>query len=150
MNQDKPEESLENKKTYRILLFEKYPDIGIITTAALVLGYWYGLPPDQRMLKNTLVEISTLLPFFILVVTIAFEIVGGILMSVLAYGLRKWEEAITMRKNRIEKEKQLIAKLVSKRISEGIAKAKEEGKTLEEVLEVERNKKGDSSNTKAA
>ena len=124
-NADKEENPNEEQETKGLLIFEKYRDLGAISTGAMVLGYWWAISPEERTSRDTLVEISTLLPFFILIVTLMFEFGGGIFMSFLAYGLKKWDEA----------QSQIKARKERTTVFDSLLQFQKEGKSLEEVLE---------------
>lgn len=96
MNEDKSENNKgeNNKKEPKILLFEKYADWGISITAGITIAYWFFRYRENLFGKETIVHIATITPLSLLITTFGFEIIGGLIVSLLAKGIKSFNQAI--------------------------------------------------------
>ncbi len=80
-------------------IIKKWMPIGIWIAAAMILPYWLWID-EKKSLQSTLINISALIPLFLLLSTLFIEL-GGYIMSGIMMAERLWKE----RKERIRKEK---------------------------------------------
>ena len=124
------EEPVESREITGTLVVEKCAPLALLVLGALAIGYWWALPPGERLLKSTLVEISTLIPLFSAMIAVAFEVGGSIIMSFLVAAFNKWEKYQILRKARlyaIQKEKEEREKMVAEARAEAYEEGKAEG-----------------------
>lgn len=97
MNEDKPEQNSKgeiDRTEPKILLFEKYVDWGIGITGVITIAYWLLRYRGKLFESETIVAIATITPLSLLITTFVFEIVGGLLVSILAKGIKSFNQAI--------------------------------------------------------
>ncbi len=80
-------------------IIKKWMPIAIWITAVMVAPYWLWID-EKQSLRSTLLNVSALLPLFLLFATLFIEL-GGFVMSGIMMAERLWKE----RKERIRKEK---------------------------------------------
>ena len=80
-------------------IIKKWMPIGIWIAAVMIVPYWLWID-EKKSLQSTLINISTLVPLFLLLSTLFIEL-GGYVMSGIMMAERLWQE----RKERIRKEK---------------------------------------------
>ncbi len=93
----------ENGKARDII--KKWMPIGIWIAAAMIVPYWLWID-EKKSLQSSLLNISALIPLFLLLSTLFIEL-GGYIMSGIMMAERLWKE----RKERIRKED--IASVIS-------------------------------------
>ncbi len=80
-------------------IIKKWMPIAIWITAVMIAPYWLWID-EKKSLQSTLLNVSALLPLFLLFATILIEL-GGYTM----HGFMLAQEALRERKERIQKEK---------------------------------------------
>ncbi len=80
-------------------IIKKWMPIGIWIVAVMIVPYWLWID-EKKSLQSTLINISALVPLFLLLSTLFIEL-GGFVMSGIMMAERLWQE----RKERIQKEK---------------------------------------------
>ena len=90
---------------------------GIIPLGAMILGYWFAQPSEERTQTSTLIEISTLIPLFAAIISFTVETGATIMLQIakLLNYLKMMREYRTMEKaaqNKIiAEQEELIANL---------------------------------------
>ena len=80
-------------------IIKKWMPIAIWITAVMIVPYWLWID-EKKSLQSTLLNVSALIPLFLLLSTLFIE-TGGFVMSGIMMAERLWRE----RKDRIRKEK---------------------------------------------
>lgn len=123
----KNKKDTEEKEQHSIRQFiNDWTLFAIWIAAILIYPYWIYIKPENQNLNTTLLEISTLIPLFLLVSSLVIHI-GGLLMGFTVSGIKFAQDALEKYKISRENRKQRAAlEAENKRLQEEIDRLKTE------------------------
>lgn len=123
----KNKKDTEEKEQHSIRQFiNDWTLFAIWIAAILIYPYWIYIKPENQNLHTTLLEISTLIPLFLLVSSLVIHI-GGLLMGFTVSGIKFAQDALEKYKISRENRKQRAAlEAENKRLQEEIDRLKTE------------------------